>query len=58
MEKIIQEAIANFETLSLADKAGFTFWSLCVLAFYLSLGAVLYHVAKEGIAKLKGLLHK
>jgi len=54
----MQQIIANFETLSLADKAGFTFWSLCVLAFFLSLGVVLYHVAKEGIAKLKGMLPK
>ena len=53
MQKIIHEAIANFETLSLADKAGFTFWSLCVLAFYLSVGVVLYLVAKEEFLKLK-----
>ena len=58
MQKIIHEAIANFETLSLADKAGFTFWSLCVLAFYVSLGVVVYLVAKEGVSKLKGLRTK
>lgn len=53
MEQIIQEAIASFKTLSLADKAGFTFWSLCVLGFYVSLGAILYLIIKDGVSKLK-----
>ena len=56
MEKFFQEVVDNFQSLSLADKAGFTFWSLCVLAFYFSLGMVLFLITKEGIGKLKSLL--
>ena len=58
MKQLFQEAINNFELLSGVEKAGFAFWSLTTIAFYVSLGVILTLILQDQFTKLKQFLKK
>jgi hypothetical protein len=52
MQEKINEAIQVFQRMDGIEQAGFTFWSICVLIFYGTLGYILYLTGKDTFTSL------
>lgn len=52
MQEKINEAIQVFQRMDGIEQAGFTFWSICVLIFYGTLGYILYLTGKDAFTSL------
>ena len=53
MQEKINQAIQLFQHMDGVEKAGFTFWSICVLAFYGILLYILFLVGKDISQRIK-----
>lgn len=53
MQEKINEAIHVFQRMDGIEQAGFTFWSICVLAFYGTLLYILFLVGKDISKRIK-----